>query len=215
MKDKLFAARKENLARLVAEKYEGNRAALSRACGIHQNQINLMLTNNEEHRRNMGEDLARRMEQTLGIPVGYFDQERRPSVLGDVIHIKSVEIPEDMVGAVRVHDEVNEIAVYSTLMLAMQSRITSPNSLIACLCASSDAAPAVVAGDTLVVDVNARHITSDGIYLFKHGSGSVMRRVRAKFGGGWVVEEPGGAVDVPKGMRVTGRVVASYRQSML
>lgn len=212
MKEHIYAARKENLSRLVHERYDGNRAALARAAGIHQNQINLMLSSNEAHRRNMGEDLARRIEVAIGLPTGYFDEAQRPGALGDIARIRAQQIPQELSGPIRMHTEIHEIAVYSTWALDLPHRVTSPNNLLVCVCVAEDAAPAVIPGDTLIIDTGAKHLTAEGVWLIRHGDGALMRRVRAKIGGGWAAEEPVvGLVEIPKGVRVSGRVVAAYR----
>lgn len=211
MKDRIYANRKENLGRLVLERFEGNRAALARAAGVQQNQINLMLSDNEEHRRNMGETLARRMEVSLGLPPGYFDEERRPSVLGDLIRIKAPILPPELAGPLRIDDSLHEVVTYSTWMLSLQGRVTSPANLILCQAATSEAEPAVKHGDHVILDAGVRHITGDGVYVFSHGQGAVMRRIRARIGGGWLCDDGGVSVELPKSVKVLGRVVQVYR----
>ena len=209
----MFANRRENLARLVAERFDGNRSAMGRAAGVHQNQINLMLTDNEDHRRNMGEDLARRMERSLGLPMGYFDQERRPSILGDVVNIRGIELPEEYSGALRLDDEVHAFSVYSGWMLSLKDQITAPANLLLCRVATKDMErEGIGMGDHVVVDTGHKNIFTDGVYVIRHGSTALLRRIRSRVQGGWVVIEPDGAaveLQSTKSVKVIGRLLST------
>lgn len=58
-----FEARRVNLTDYIADRYESNRAAFCRATGKNPNLINLVLTDNADYRRNIGEKLARDIER--------------------------------------------------------------------------------------------------------------------------------------------------------
>jgi hypothetical protein len=75
MKTPIYEVRRHNLHRLVLDQYDGNRAALARAAKVHPNQINLLLSDNIDHRRNLGEVLARKIESELKLPGGHLDME--------------------------------------------------------------------------------------------------------------------------------------------
>lgn len=76
----IFQVRRRNLVAYIDEKHEGNRAEFCRAIGKNPNLINLALTKNKEYRKNIGEKLARDIEQLAGMPSGWLDQsEKSPS----------------------------------------------------------------------------------------------------------------------------------------
>ena len=68
--------RRLNLVSHIAKNFEGNRAAFCRATGKNPNLINLVLTDNPDYRRNIGEKLARSIEAVAGLPVGWLDSPR-------------------------------------------------------------------------------------------------------------------------------------------
>lgn len=76
----IFEVRRRNLVAYIQDKHEGNRAEFCRAIGKNPNLINLALTKNKEYRKNIGEKLARDIEQQSGMPSGWLDQhDRSPS----------------------------------------------------------------------------------------------------------------------------------------
>lgn len=72
----VFEVRRLNLIAHIDEKFDGNRAAFCRATGKNPNLINLVLTDNADYRRNIGEKLARSIEEKAGMPVGWLDSPR-------------------------------------------------------------------------------------------------------------------------------------------
>ena len=66
--------RKENLKKIIFDRFDGNNAEFCRAIGKNANGINLILTNNPSHQRTMGESMAREIESILHLPIGFFDR---------------------------------------------------------------------------------------------------------------------------------------------
>ena len=70
----LKKSRRENLKKLISERFDGNNAEFCRQVNKNPNGINLILTKNQMHQRSMGESLAREIETKLRLPHGYFDR---------------------------------------------------------------------------------------------------------------------------------------------
>lgn len=209
--DTAFDVRRENLRRLIRDKYEGNRAAFSRAAGVHQNQINLILTDNPDHQRNLGEGLARRIEDALGIAPGYLD-EPTPSTFGGKVHvIKAPDVPDDLVG-IFARDDVRQSSSFYDSFLSGWA-ITSPSNLSLFKCATRDMDPELTFGDYVVVDTGVRAVTVDGIYVLGRGKDMFLRRVTRLITGGWEVKTPkqqhdeAVKIDSFKGFKVVARAV--------
>lgn len=76
--------RRANLARLLAERFEGNKAALARALERPAPQIHRVLAEpGTADSRAIGEKLARKIEQALALPVGWLDIESVSSSLDE------------------------------------------------------------------------------------------------------------------------------------
>ena len=214
-----FATRKENLRRLVLDKYDGNRAALARAAGVHQNQINLLLSDNEDHARNMGEALARRMEGALGLDPGFLDESHDP-MAGSTRTIHNWEVPATLAHLFSRHLELACFVMYDANIGRLMGSITSPANLRICRAVTHDMAPLITPSDTAVVDIGVKAVTQDGVYILQHGSGVFLRRVARSLAGGFTITAASPdieqlRIETLKGIRALGRVVTVTRRELL
>lgn len=86
----VYEIRRRNLIAYIEDKHQGNRAEFCRHIGKNPNLINLALTRNDEYRKNIGEKLARDIEQLAGMPDGWLDSgEMQPSEPTVSISIKT------------------------------------------------------------------------------------------------------------------------------
>jgi len=214
-----IAARKENLRRLVLDKFMGNRAAFSRATGVHQNQINLILTDNEEHRRNMGEQLARKFESTLSLPQGYLDTVHDP-MQGTVTIIEAWNVPKELQHMLITSDQMASVVHKEGFFTALDPQITSRANLRYCLMVSSDMSPLIHPGDRVLVDTGVKAVSFDGIYVVTQGDGFFLRRCGRNLDGSWTVHAPNPAIEPRrlkdmKGIQAVCRLVQVSRVEML
>ena len=70
----IFANRRERLRQLIEERFGGNRTALVRAAGLNPSYVS-RFTEIFGERSNLGDRAAGRIEQGLGLPVGWLDGE--------------------------------------------------------------------------------------------------------------------------------------------
>lgn len=220
-KELVFSLRKQNLNRLMLDRFQGNRAALARASGVHPNHINLILSNNEAIRRNLGEILARKIEDQLGLPAKWLDSPRDGAVVDAPISIDAPPIHESLHGALRKSEQISGLVVTSGQAASLFRRVTAVESLIIATVDTTSAAPDLEEGDTVVVDTAVKGISVDGIYLISKGnSGPMLRRIGKAITGevtAAIGSEPP-VVLTPaavKALKVVGRVVAAVRISRL
>jgi hypothetical protein len=202
--DNLYAIRKANLLELALQKFQGNKSALARAAEVHHNHINLLLSNNDSHRRNMGEDLARRMEARLGLPPLWLDNDHTNEQTATAV-IASLPIGEGL-DRVLQNSPIHSMTVTISWMAANLTHAT-PQLFLSCI-ASDEASPHVVSGDIVIIDAGVKAFTVDGVYLLIHGEDVYLRHIRKRLTGGYTVEGGGSSeqIDNMKGFTVSGRV---------
>ena len=211
-----FEVRRENVRKLINEKFDGNRSAFSRAAGVHPNQINLVMAENE-HRRNLGEDLTRRMEESLGIPTGYFDAEHMTGE-NSVHKIATSPVPESMSSILRKDDEVEGAVYYNSYLDKLAGKITARENLLICKIATHDMAPEIGFDERVMVDLGVKAVSVDGVYIIGRGSDLFLRRVTKQITGGWCILTPKRDpvhVDSLKGMRAVGKIVMAWRRIVM
>lgn len=69
----IYDSRRENLRILVNQMFAGQQATFSRALNCNQAMISRMLSGNPKCAQNMGNHIARRIEQRFKLPVNSMD----------------------------------------------------------------------------------------------------------------------------------------------
>jgi len=214
-----FATRKENLRRLVLDKFEGNRAALSRAAGVQQNQINLLLSDNKDHRRNMGEVAARRIETMLSLPVGWMDTVHDP-MRGETTTVDAWDVPKELQHIIASNDQVVSVVHRGAAFAAVDGKISGRENLRYARMMSKDMSPLLVVGDRVLVDIGTKAVNGDGIYILEQGSSYFLRRCGQNLDGTWTVHAPNPTIEPVrlqsiKTLRAICRLVQVSRVEML
>ena len=77
--------RRDNLRRLIADRFDGRQAEFARAVGVRQpSYVSRLLSDLPSARRNLGDDLARRIESACDLPTYWLDEaQSRPAVATD------------------------------------------------------------------------------------------------------------------------------------
>lgn len=210
--------RRVNLQKLVDDRFQGNKAALSRAAEIHPNHVNLVLTPNKKHQRNLGEGLAREIEKKLGLAEGWLDEEHAASEREETIQTPWVK-PDERLSMILKLDPIFKSAEVFTLGLdTALSRHTGLQNLAFGLLATDDGAPGLARGDRVLIDTAVRAVTGDGYYILVRGSSAYLRHIGQPLTGGWKITASGGdstIVDSLKGIEVIGRIAASWTLKVL
>lgn len=214
----IFELRRENLERLALDRFKGNRAALSRAAEVHPNHINLILSENDEHRRNLGEVLARKIEQQLGLPARWLDNSH--GGLSASVAPTTIDAPpmhSSMAGALRSCEVAAGLSLLPVQFEGLLKKITAPENLVLASIDTNDMAPELMDGDAVVVDTAVAAITVDGVYILSRAGKSPMLRRVGKTATGETTLAHGGntpeevSAATLKSLQVTGRVVCSLR----
>jgi hypothetical protein len=203
----VLETRRENLRRLVFDRFEGKRSLFSRASGVHENQINLVLTNNETHGRNLGEKLACRIESSLSLSPGYLDQPQAHEELHEIL---CLPVPAPLLQIFRADDNLERIVVRARFLAILVGKITGRENLAAYLVATADMAPALVLDERVILDTAVKAVSADGVYVLQHGDTTHLRRVSKLLTGGWTIQSGSGAsihIDTLSGIDVLGKVV--------
>lgn len=214
MNESTFTVRRENLRKLVLDRYDGNRAAFSRAAEVHQNQVNLLLTDNMEHRRNLGEALARKLEHTLGLTSGWLDTVHSAATAHLV---PTLDVPAPLAGIFGKEDMLHSMWLYESHLELLEGRITNKSNLHVCRVATRDLDPEISVGDHLLIDLGAKAISVDGVYVVQNGTNLFLRRVTKLLTGGWVIHGGGADVTVDnlKGLKAVCKVVSVWKHTLV
>lgn len=203
-----YLTRRDNILMLVRTKFQGNRAAFARASQIHPNHINLVLTTNDLHRRNVGEELARRIETNLNLPNLWLD-----SVHGDGAAEASTTITAAPVDAGMSHvlrtSAITGLSVNASWTGPLAAETTAIENLFLSSIATTDMAPALSPGDTVIIDGAVKTFVTQGVYIVVVNDDVMLRRIRKTITGGFIVAagETEERVDTLADIKVLGRIV--------
>jgi hypothetical protein len=203
----LAEVRRLNLKKFIDEKFDGNRAAFSRAAGKNANLIVLALAPNEKIRRSIGERLARDIEETMGLPNGWLDLDSGASFERYLtVPIVSLESLSQTVEKLFLSDRVLSRACDTPTSMAAVRGLYMP---------SSEMLPAIGQDDLMLVDTGCDSFVKDGVYVITINKSVFIRRVRRLLSGDVRISadsDPAGAIDVPLGKyKPVGRVVGMMK----
>lgn len=204
----IFKIRRDNLMSLVLERFTGNRAALARASQVHPNHINLVLSTNEAHRRNIGEDLARRMEVKLSLPQKWLDSPHGVENRNASVSVASLPIQASLSHVLR-ESKLTGISATNDWMEGISPEATALQNLFIASVSTSDMTPRLSVGDLVLVDGGVKVFTVEGTYIIDVSGDVLMRHIKKTISGGYLVISSSSEEKVDKldGIKVLGRVV--------
>lgn len=167
----VFETRRLNLVAFIDEKFDGNRAAFCRSTTKNPNLINLVLTENADYRRNIGEKLARDIELKAGLATGWLDS---PRGVGDR---KTTCIPISwMPWTIPDKPPIKSDASLTvpTDDPSLKLRITGTANLLIVVQQESSMAPTIKIHDHFWVDLGVKKFVSDGVYVIRNPDGTTM-----------------------------------------
>ena len=213
-----FTVRKDNMMRLVLDKFQGNKAAFSRVTGIHQNHVNLMASDNPNTQRNMGEELARRIESAIQLPNGWMDVQHGDSISTFVI--RSMLDEPNLSRVITRCSDFESVEVTKRWVLRSSPQITAVENLRLATVATSEMEPSIKIGSNVIIDAGRKAATVDGIYILSKGDDAFLRSMRKQMDGSHAIgaSNPDYRTEKPellKGMKVVGKIVSFYSETML
>jgi len=201
--------RRGNLGALIQDKFRGNRAAFCRATGKNPNLINLILSSNPAIRRNLGEKLARSIEEALGLPERWLDIERSGGPVGEVY-----TFPVTRLDAMEASG-LEKIVVGQDVAARNFDRPTAMASVRGCYMVGDEMKPAISQGDLMLVDTGHKDIDRDGVYVITRGTDVFVRRIRKSLDGAYRISadsDPDSPVVAQPGkFKSAGRVIGLMR----
>jgi hypothetical protein len=209
----VFDTRRKNLLELIAQKWDGNRSAFARDMSKNVNLINLSLSNNLQLRKNIGEKLARELEKLASLPDGWLDTDRDAfgTELAPVTAIKRMD------ELARPTDLLSDTLTVSEAWLKREHPETDPTCLSVLHVRDNSMTPTAVEGDVLLVDRNAEHFSSNGVYVIQTKDERLLRRLQKQLDGAWVIKTDNDMFEpvhldqrAIKALKVMGRVVGKF-----
>lgn len=195
--------RRANLLALIEDKYEGNRSAFSRATGKNVNLINLVLTANPDFRRNIGERLARDLEELASLPKGWLDLTHTGGPTGQMATFQIMRLGRD-------GESLENLTLASDVIARQLDAPTSMRAVKACYMPTDDMAPAINKGDLMFVDSGVTQIAKDGVYVIVVNEDLFVRRVKKTLSGAMRAsadKDPQSVEDLPGSAVIAGRIV--------
>lgn len=211
MKD-MFAIRQDNMMRIIMDKHQGNKAAFSRITGIHPNHVNLLANDNPKYHRNMGEELARRIEEAMGLTPGWMDSAH--GELAKTFIIKGIPMDESISRALVTCKDYTQLVVTNRWEMRVASRITAVDNLTLATVCTPEMEPIIPNGGAVIIDTGVKGVSTDGIYVLSKGDTAFIRSIRRNMDGthNIVAANPAYRSDKPeqlKGMKVIARVISN------
>lgn len=207
MKD-LYKIRKANLMGLVLSKFTGNRAAMARAAAVHPNHMNLILSSNETHRRNIGEDLARRIEVSLSLPDKWLDHLHGTENRETLVSISSLPIQSSLSHILK-ESPVTGISASNAWILSVSSEATAVENLFLSTIATGEMSPLLSVGDLVIVDGASKGFSVEGTYILAVGDDALLRHIKKTITGGYLVSSGASEerIDSLSSLKIIGRIV--------
>ena len=169
----VFEIRRLNLVEHIANNFQSNRAAFCRATGKNPNLINLVLSDNPEYRRNIGEKLARNIEEVSAMPKEWLDQ---PRGIGDRNSVFLPLVTGLLPSAAPTRSEFSFTIPIDDPLLRLQA--TGTKNLVIYTVQDSSMSGSIEPGDHLIADLGVKKINGDGVYAMMVGGNTQIRRVQ-------------------------------------
>lgn len=154
--------------RMLVEEF-GGRKAFSEKTGIAYTQLNNYI--GKTRFKNIGSNIARRVEETCGKPHGWMDNLDEMRSESTVSYLASSQIVARQKNGVIhipvVDKDVSKLTVDSDLMLSMLSTVTDFKDLFLMRAYGDSMGETFSDGDMLFVDQGVKKLDADAIYAFR------------------------------------------------
>jgi hypothetical protein len=182
--ERIYEARRLNLSRIIREQFDNNRRELGRAAQVNPNHISLCLTDNELHRRNIGEDVARKLEVVLNLPEYAMDKPLTDSD-NEAYLLQALRIPQVVQRALHECENLASVRITPRLASRLDGKISGLGNLFLASPATNEMEPELMAGDKLIIDQGVKEYQGDGYYVLCKGGSSFLRKVTKSLSGGY------------------------------
>lgn len=189
--------RRNNLTRLIAERYAGSQSNFAAAVGLSLSQIGQWLAPEDSpHLRNMSERSARKIEAKAGLPEGWLDQYQSAKDGGDmkksnVVALKQKPVPDivleqfdaggSMGHGLELRDQPGVIQSWRVNPEWLERNVRSHSSAknLCIVTGFGDSMqPLFNPGDPLLVDTGVTSVDFDSIYFFRIDNDGYVKRLQ-------------------------------------
>ena len=210
----IYENRRVNMRALVTSQYGGKIAAFADAVDRAPSYISRCLTGKPEHRKRVGEDLARSIEEKLFLERYWLDRAPTVDVEGlpvrlaqkisnyrPIIEVERLDIAASM-GPGTEPPEMNMVVEHMRLdagWVRQNLVYTAVDNLKLISGRGDSMAPTIRNGDALLVDVGIRSVESDAIYFFMMRGQHHVKRIQRNLDGLTIISDNGQyrEIDVP------------------
>ncbi|AOY00119.1 S24 family peptidase [Jeongeupia sp. USM3] len=186
--------RRRNLRQLIRSRFDGTAANLAQLIGRQPGYVSRLLTENEDHRRNLGEKLARDIEAQCGLPTGWLDHENDqvppvapatitpppvPLIQRDLCRFKVYSL-EASAGAGLANGEAELLGALEFLPADAEAIIGTRNDqdIIIVRAKGDSMTPTITSGDALFIDPRVSYFAGDGIYIIVIDGLAMIKRLQ-------------------------------------
>lgn len=198
--------RKARLKQLINLKFGGVMARLAETIGRQSSYVARLLAESSDHSRNIGEKLAREIEEACDLPYRYLDApldaeflpdgsgwaigargDDPQSVLDgveirDTLQIPKLDIGFDpgalVWGVPSGHDRmISSIGLHSA-WIRTHLAVTSPSNLRVISAVGNSMEPLIMDGDLLLIDTGIQEFARDGVYVLSHSGQIMIKRIQ-------------------------------------
>jgi SOS-response transcriptional repressor LexA len=219
----VYQNRRAFLLKLIEQ--HGSQSKLAEKVGISPQQMGHIGGKNPV--RNIGEDLARRIESRCGLPLGIMDQG--PGVDVSKVQEESIEVPllniTVSAGAgvpIPWSEEVVHKILLSKQWVRQHTTASSFNTLAVVTAHGDSMAPTFSDGDVLLVDASVSSIRLDAVYVLSRDGELFIKRIQRNVDGSLMIISDNPAyqpqqIDDPAkaGLLVLGRVLVAWSPKKL
>jgi len=154
--------RRENLKSVIRDHYDGVSRRLALKLELNPSHISRLYTDNEEHRRNMGDKLARRIEEATGLKNGWLDIPHGSESGSHIPLLSPGQVYEWIQGSMDLD---------STIRTLDFSHDTFTDKTFAIEALDSGMEPRICVGDTVIINPGATPSIGDMIVYDLYGDG--------------------------------------------
>lgn len=198
----------------------GGQSKIAEMLGMSKQQVSHVASENPV--RNIGDRLARKVEMTLGLPIGIMDQP---------LGVKAVDMDEFSVSVPLLNvtasmgagalipwsEEVVHSIRISKDYLRTNTRASSFENLAIVTAKGDSMAPSFKDGDIVLVDTSITQLKIDAIYVLARGDELFIKRVQRNIDGTFIIKSDNPAYEpqrvedpIKAGLLVHGRVLLAW-----
>lgn len=183
----VYQIRLENLQRLIAQ--HGGRTAVAHKIGTTKQYMSLICPANSPPKRAIGDKIARRIESSFGLPIGYLDTQEAPVPQDDHwvdVPCLSPTVALGAPGIVREGQSIDSLRL-SKAFVRRQTAATSFDRLAIYTATDDSMAPTCGHGDFVLVDTAITAADDSGIYIIGHASQLFLKRIQLHVDGSFAI----------------------------